>query len=77
MQIHHPILPSRSQRLVAGGDACTTRLWCGPLACTNIQQHSVNGNCQPNQQIAGIQQTSTSEFGLIQVRLRQTLAGQV
>ena len=73
MQRHNPILPGRSQRLVAGGDASPTRLWCGPLACTNIQQYSVNGNCQPNLQIAAIQQTSTSEFGFIRVNSRCAL----
>ena len=26
-----------SGRLGAGEDACTTRFWCGPLACTNVQ----------------------------------------
>ena len=61
--MYGPIRLDCSERLAAGGDACTTSLCCGPLACTNIQLRSVNGNLQPNQQILRKYQTPTSEFG--------------
>ena len=60
--MHNPMQLDCSERLAAGGDACTTSLWCGSLACTNIQLRSVNGNLQPNQQIERKCQTPTSEF---------------
>ena len=65
MQLHDPILPRRSQRLVAGGDAYPYKVVGRASGLHEYSTALGERNCQPNLQITGIQQTSTLGLGLI------------